>query len=53
MFDLRFINVAADGTYCVAAAKATRNLLVGDDAAIAQFDVAETVCRSSEPDCGR
>jgi len=30
MFDLRFINVATDDTYCMAAAKATRSLLAAD-----------------------
>jgi len=30
MFDLRFINVAADDTYCMAAAKVTRNLLAAE-----------------------
>jgi hypothetical protein len=30
MFGLRFINVAADDTYCMAAAKVTRNLLAAE-----------------------
>jgi hypothetical protein len=30
MFDLRFINVAADDTYCMAEAKVTRNLLAAE-----------------------
>jgi len=30
MFDLRFIHVAADDTYCMAAAKVTRNLLAAE-----------------------
>jgi hypothetical protein len=39
MFDLRFINVAADDTYCMVAAKATRDLLAAECPPMALADI--------------